>query len=529
VTVSISTIKQQFISGSFVLHCSVIELEQCGATSVAKTYAGSGSITLDPREGFTGNFVTAAPVHLFTQFMVDQELVIGEIVPDSYFYRLRATAVDGTTWINPKVAIRVQPGVAGTLVTFRPDFLTTSRPAVDANRTAVAFVFLDTLPFPLTATTNVIQKGPGGEQTFWKRDGSRQETAKMGLTYQEWKEGTVHCEFTAVFTEPAPLGFENRVLEAIRFVTAVPASWVMLEYNQGGQVYLELCPYRTPQHHLIDAPLRASEHPDDFFRLLQTFYVHACGNTVGEEFSQLSTAIGSLFSLKGVDMAAISLVIGVAIEALLKVEFSDLEDTDPALVADVQAVEKMIDSMTEIPESTRNRMKGSMGGLKSTRAQDKLGKLQKMGLVTLAELEHWKKLRNTSAHGSLRVDPEKVQQHLQRIYSVATLAYKLAFLRIGYFGPYTDYGAPRWPTAWFPQKDDARILSRVTEQLVQLTEAEIEDKLYAWQAVDSALRTTFREQDAGASRVAAALVLHAAVMKAGALRLVQLRSNNVDG
>lgn len=68
--VSISTIKDRFISGNSVLHCSVIELEQCDVTSAAKTYAGSGSITLDPREGLTGSFVTA-PVDLFTQFMVD--------------------------------------------------------------------------------------------------------------------------------------------------------------------------------------------------------------------------------------------------------------------------------------------------------------------------------------------------------------------------------------------------------------------------------------------------------------------------
>ena len=360
-TVSISTIKDRFISGNFVLHCSVIELEQCGVTSAAKTYAGSGSITLDPQKGFKGSFV-AAPMHLFTQLMVDLELVVGEIVPDSYFYRLRATAVDGTTWTNPKVGIRLQPGAAGTLVTFEPDFLATSRPAVDASRTAAAFVFLDTLPFPLTAATHTVQKGPSGEQAQWKRDGSRQRTARMDITYRECKEGTVHCEFTATFAEPAPPGFENRLLEALRFATAIPASWVMLEYNQSGQVHLALCPHRPPQNHLVDAPLCAREQPQDFFRLLETFYVHACGHTTGEEFSQLSTAIGPLFALKGLDMAAISLVIGVAIEALLKEEFSDLEDTDPELVADVRAVEKMIDSMTAIPVNTRNRMKGSIGG-----------------------------------------------------------------------------------------------------------------------------------------------------------------------
>lgn len=351
----------------------------------------------------------------------------------------------------------------------------------------------------------------------------------MQMKYREWKEGPVHSEFTAILFEPAPLGFENRLVEALRFATAVPASWVMLEYVHGGMVHFELSPFRPAQNHLVNEPLQGRETPQDFFRLIETYYIHSCGHAKGEEFSQLSTAIGALFALKGLDISGISLVIGVAIEALLKEGFSDLERTDPELVAEVKSVEKVIDSLITIRENSRDRMKGSMGGLKSTRAQDKLGKLQKLGLVTPSELQHWKKLRNTSAHGALRVDPQKWQQLLQRIFAVTTLAYKLAFLRIGYFGPYTDYGSPGWPTAWFPARDDAQTLSRVTKELAQLSEADIEDKLYVWQAVEFALRNTFREGDAGALRASASLVLLVAKRKAGALRLAELRSGNRGG
>jgi hypothetical protein len=529
VTVSIPQIKDRFISGNFVLHCSLIKLDQCGVMTAPKTYSGSGSITLNPREGFAGSFVSPAPVHIFAQLMEDQKLVSGEIIPDSHFYRLQATSVDGTTWTNPKVAIRLNPDAAGTLVTFDLDFLATTSPATDASRTAAQFVFLEALPFPLTAATRTTQKGPDDEQSSWKRDRGERRTARMHVKYREWKEEPAHSQFTAILSGPAPFGFENRLVEALRFATAVPASWVMLEYVQGGMVHFELSPYRPPQNHLVNEPLQARETPLDFFRLLETYYVHSCGHAKGEEFSQLSTAIGALFALKGLDISEISLVIGVAIEALLKEGFSDLEDTDPELVAEVESVEKMIDSLITIRENSRDRMKGSMGGLKSTRAQDKLGKLQKLGLVTPSELQHWKKLRNTSAHGALRVDPQKWQQLLQRIFAVTTLAYKLAFLRIGYFGPYTDYGSPGWPSAWFPARDDAQTLSRATEELAQLPEADIEDKLHVWQAVESALRNTFREGDAGALRVSASLILLAAMRKAGALRLAELRSGNRGG
>jgi hypothetical protein len=525
-TVSISQIKDQFISGDLVLYCSLIRLDQCGVTTAPKTYSGSGSITLNPREGFAGNFVSPASVHMFAQLMEDQKLISGEIVPDSYYYRLQATSVDGTTWTNPKVAIRLNPGAAGTLVTFEMDFLATSSPVSDAARTAVQFVFLEALPFPLTAATHTTHKGPDDEQSSWKRDRGEHRTARMQMKYREWKDEPSHSEFAAILSEPAPLGFETRLVEALRFATAVPASWVLLEYVQGGMAHLELSPHRPAQNHLVNEPLQAREAPSDFFRLLETYYVHSCGHANGDEFSQLSAAMGALFTLKGLDISGISLVIGVAIEALLKEEFSELESNDRKLVEEVESVEKVIDSLIAIRENSRDRMKGSMSGLKSTRAQDKLSKLQKLGLITPLELQQWKKLRNTSAHGALRVDPQEWQQLLRRIFAVTTLAYKLAFLRIGYFGPYTDYGTLGRPIAWFPARDDAQALSRTIEELERMPETDIEDKLHAWRVVESALRNTLQEGDAGASRLPASLVLIAAMQKAGQLRLAELRSAN---
>ncbi|MBB3211646.1 hypothetical protein FHW67_000894 [Herbaspirillum sp. Sphag1AN] len=458
--------------------------------------------------------------------MDDQQLVSGEIIPDSYFYRLQAISLDGTAWGNPKVAIGLEFDATGTLVTFEPDFLSTLRPITEASQTVANFVFLETLPFPLTHGTNTIEKGLDGEQSRWKRDQGEARTARMHLKYREWKEKTTHSQVTAIFFDTAPLGFEHRLLEAIRFSTAVPASWVMLEYVQDGLVHFELSPYRPALNHLVDEPLQARENALDFFRLFDSYYVHSSENAKGEEFSQLSVAIGALFNLKGLAIGEISLVIGVTIEALLKEGFSELEEIDPEIIVEVEVVEDVINSLTTIREKSRGRMKGSMSGIKSIRARDKLEKLQKLGLVNQMELQHWKKLRNTSAHGSLRIDPQKWQQHLQRIFAVTTLAYKLTFLRIGYFGPYTDYGSPGWPTAWFPTKDDAQKLSRVTEELAQLPVADVKGKLYAWKAVETALRNTFPEGDVGALRASASLVLLAAMRKVGTLRLAELGSGN---
>lgn len=522
---SISKIKERFLAGNLVLHCSSIRLEQCGVGAAPKIYSGTGSLQLDPRKGFSGSFVSLVSLHPFAQLLDHQNLISGQIVPDSYFYSLVATSVDGKTWSNPKVAIELGPDTAGTLVTFDLDFLVTSWPANDAARVEARLVFLELLPFPLTAGTHTRQKGPEDEQSSWRRDRGEFRTPRMHMKYREWKDVLSHSEFTVIFSELAPVGFDIRLVEALRFATALPVSWVMLEHVRNGEVHLELNVHRPAQNNLVNGPLKAQEFPDHFFRLFEAYFVHSCGHAKGEEFSQLSTAIGALFSLKSLDISQISLVVGVAIEALLAEGFSDIENADPELLQEVRSAEAMLDSMGTIRENSRARMKGSIGGLKSVRAQDKLVKLEKSGLISSAELQHWKKLRNTSAHGAVRKDPQKWQEHIQRIFAVTTLAYKLAFLRIGYFGPYTDYGSPGWPVAWFPDKADAEALTKAVQELKRSSESRVQDKLHAWQAAESALRNASIDSQAGASRLQASLVLLATMKRAGTNRLAELRSN----
>jgi len=521
--VSIAQLKEGFLAGKLILHCSTIELRQCDQAKNPKTYSGSGAIALSPVEGFYGSFVSQVIVPIFAQLLEDQKLTSGVIIPDSYYYSLEATSYDGTVWRNPKVAVNVKGGDKGTKVEFHLDYLETSRSLPVTRNAYATFVFLELLPFHLTAATHTTEKGPKGEQIKFHRDHGVHQSRRMQTIYRERKDGIVHSELTAEFTGAVPEGFQTRLVEAARFVTAVSASWVMLEYQRDGLVHLELTPHTPSQNHLVNAPLSTRYLGPDFYRMFEAYYVHACGKTTGDDFSQLSTAIGPLFSLKGLNFSEICLVVGVAIEALLNEEFEEFAAVEPKLLDEVELAFKLIDSMHDVREGTRKRLTGSMGGIKKARPKDKLLKLQELGLVTNSELKDWEKLRNKSAHGSLRIDPQQWQQLLRQVFTVATLAYKLAFLRIGYFGPYTDYGSYGWRTAWFPAKGDAKDLTKTVDQLAQLQSAnDVQDKLDAWQAVESALRNTIADSDAGASRLPASLSLLAIMRTAGQVRLAEL-------
>ena len=520
---SIAQIKEDFLAGNLILHCSTLELRQLDQAKDPKVYSGSGSIALNPNSRFYGSFISKVTVPMFAQMLEEQKLVSGVIIPDSYYFSLEATSYDGTVWRNPKVSVKVTGGEKGTKVEFGLDYLETSR-SLPATRNPYAhFVFLELLPFHLTAGTHTKEKGPNGELSRFHRDSGTHQSPRMRTTYRERKDSIVHSELAVSFNGVVPEGFQTRLLEAARFVTAVSASWVMLEYQRDGVVHLELSPHTQSQNHLVGAPLGSRHIGPDFYRMFETYFVHACGKTTGDDFSQLSTAIGPLFSLKGLNFSEICLVVGVSIEALLNEEFEEFEEVEPELLNEVEIAFKLIDSMHDVREGTRKRLIGSMGGMKKARPKDKLIKLQELGLITISELKDWEKLRNKSAHGSLRIDPQQWKLLLKQVFTVTTLAYKLAFLRIGYFGQYTDYGSRGWHTAWFPAKEDANDLASSVNQLSQLQCAnDVQNKLDAWQAVESALRNTIKDSDAGASRLPASLSLLATMRTAGQLRLAEL-------
>lgn len=71
-------------------------------------------------------------------------------------------------------------------------------------------------------------------------------------------------------------------------------------------------------------------------------------------------------------------------------------------------------------------------------------------------------------------------------------------------------------------------LTKETERLTTMSAIDVEAKIIAWEAVDSALRRTFKDGGAGASRAPASLALLTAMRSAGKLRLAELRASGVE-
>lgn len=88
--------------------------------------------------------------------------------------------------------------------------------------------------------------------------------------------------------------------------------------------------------------------------------------------------------------------------------------------------------------------------MKSTRAVDKLHALVAAGLIDDADRATWKKLRDSTAHGSFEIDLGQLQKLYDGVYGVSTLVYKLVFLQIDYIGKFSNRAAIGWPIHHFP-------------------------------------------------------------------------------
>jgi hypothetical protein len=171
--------------------------------------------------------------------------------------------------------------------------------------------------------------------------------------------------------------------------------------------------------------------------------------TEGDEAAPMSEKIGGLFTLKGVWLDTIALLLGVSVESLLNEPIYKKLGIPHA--EDRQRIQELIDYVGLAPHEPRLKKRATqiMGSMKSSSASDRLYILAKAGVVDEEDIKAWKSLRNSAAHGGLKVDPTKVQRLLAQVDRLVTMTYKLVFFRIGYQGLYTDYATRGWPSAQF--------------------------------------------------------------------------------
>lgn len=442
--------KVAFLEGKLAIDCLEIKLTQKGDTE-PRVYTQPGFILVSPETGSEARLVCkrdpGSPYDPFANIKQASGINSGELFPDSHYYRLEATDVAGNIWTNPAVMLKVDHRANAEILTFACDYIQTEIAAQSAAEFA-HFVFSEDLDFPLNIPTTSKEIVRGQERVMIKPSLSSGVVSGMQTYYHKCSadKGGQAFEYVALALagQPAPEGFDERLLESIRFCSATMASPVMSEVSRASLRVIRLSKAKPLNNGIVSPPLLDRGASQDFYRLMGCYYDYACQNVTGDNGAPLSAKLGGLFTLKGVWLETIALLLCVATEGILEDPlFKPLGKPNAGLL---ELIKSLFDWVKKAPveESLRTRALSAMGSMKSNRAVDKMYALVQAGAIDEEDIASWKFLRNPSAHGSFEVDADKLQELLDHIYRLITLIYKLVFLKIGYTGKYSDYSRRGW-------------------------------------------------------------------------------------
>lgn len=448
-------LKRAFVDGVLTIDCKDIRLTQ-NSTDSPKEWRGSGSLMIDPRNGIEARFVSMdvisnPPTALQSLLRRMGEVESGQIFPESHYYFLRVIDVSGNEWTNPSVEVSTFHHIDSAVIVLKCDWIRSVTPSKDAND-SIHMLFLDELPFPLNSLERSQTVCEGRESIKISHTSSHGTAGGADFRYASFGDSQPYYE---LFAKPVdgvqlPQNFEYRVIEAVRFLSATTMSFSVCESVHSGTRSIEISKVLPLNTGIFPSPLRTQrDWAEDFYRLLDCYLRYAMSKVSGEEFAYLSLKMGGLYQLKGVSLDDIALLISVAIESIAQKQFPNLGKATKAMLADLDAISENLDGLAFKETNTLTRAKSSLGGLKSSRAVDKLYELQRIDAIKEEEIAGWKKLRDSSAHGGLHVPREEIQNLLDSVYKASVLLNKLVFLSVGYSGKYIDYSTRGWPEANF--------------------------------------------------------------------------------
>ena len=447
--------KVAFLEGNFAIDCLEIKLTQI-RTDDPQKYCSPGYILVSPENGAEMRLVIKrdhdVPHDIFANIRQASSVNSGELFPEHHFYKLEAHDVAGYIWTHPAVMLKVDSRKNVDILTFSCDHVDCEFSSVQS-ADFTHFIFPSDLNFPLNgmATSNDLVGGRERRSTrFTQSFGTLSGYQTSYYRCSSDKNGRAF-EFiaNAVEGKPSPDGFSDRLLEAIRFCSATMALPVMSDVSRNGQRVIRLAKTMPLNNGLISRPLLGDAYSLDFYRLMDCYYDYALLNASGDRGAPLSEKLGGIFTLKGVWLETIALLLCVTTESILNDPlYKPLGKPDGHLLDQINALFKWV-KRAPLNKNLIMRATSAMGSMKSSRAVDRMHALVKVGAIDEEDISSWKFLRNASAHGSLKIEVDESQAMLDHVYRLISLIYKLVFVKIGYVGKFSNYGERGWSTRDF--------------------------------------------------------------------------------
>lgn len=423
-------------------HSSSDPWEFCGPGCIAQTSAGKIEFTLYSE--------CALSAEALKEFYFGPFPPPGQVIPRDRYYSLIATDGKGRKWSSDGIdpAPISSQIVKGTV--FKGDIRWVDCWTTEHIEKPTRFLLavLQDIRIPVNTYTKIEERvGPmksrSGNLNAWC-------FSSNGIEFILKKQpGLLVIEATSDIGNLSN-DIENRIVEALQFVLAQPVDWSFMgTYSEDKQNITVRVSSGDVLKSRFQPPIKfhRANGSQSISELFSMYLFHIIGYKANV-WHPLSEEITAVRRSAGGSLEDQSLMLGVAIESILNLEFPCLADPSEDFQVGVSRLRKYIDDW-EGDITLKRRVTGSLAAMLQARALDKLKALSETGSIKDYQVEDWRRIRNPAAHG-YRSQELSIQDKFDLIQRVTVLFYHLIFTAIGYKGKYTDYGVHGWPEKDYP-------------------------------------------------------------------------------
>ena len=268
----------------------------------------------------------------------------------------------------------------------------------------------------------------------------------LGYTFFVRHESSYLIVLASKESDILDLDIELRINESMEFILGRPLAWTAVRKREArewsclvtgapdiieaGRMQLPVA-FKVPFKAECDAALN-----------LFSLFLQKISSKDDVQIPNLAVAVKCAREGSHGPLDAHALNVAIAIEAVLRTEFSETGKPGATFVADLAKVTKEIETM-EISPETKERLRGRISSMAETSAKSRLLTLKAQGLISQRDIKAWENIRHRSAHGNFVSGAD--QEYINSYWQTMTLFYRLIFAAIGYEGPYRDYGELGWP------------------------------------------------------------------------------------
>lgn len=336
----------------------------------------------------------------------NRNLVLGEIIPDDFYYDLTALDYKGRLWHCERILIDINRPASGEFIiqgSISRIICEGEIPQeVDCKGSSIEIRVFDNINIPFnerTLTNKSIAKGIQSSKSI-SRNVWKFKYCKLNFLLV--KEDKRLLTINVVSDEESISEYlRERVLETLQFVLGYPINWATSYRRIGHVTEVTLC---SPRQSLTDSRFKPpfvlggyfTDEAQVFRRLFAKYLYHVID--YDQPLHPLWAQLNAIYEASsGLFIDAHALTLTVAIESMVSSEFSHLGKLTQKEKEAVQAALKYIDNWHN-NTGIKDRIKGATKSILQPRVGDKMKALEKIGAITAVQVKAWKKLRNKSTH-----------------------------------------------------------------------------------------------------------------------------------